>query len=271
MPEWIDLQEAKQAIEGGTGKGVKVAILDSGVEVSHPELGGIHLVDDLAIVPDGYRLRVAPGEAVDVFGHGTAVAALIRDLAPEAEIGSFRVLNSDNSSRTVVIQRAAEEALDRGYKILNCSFGCAIQKQVLQYKGWVDAAYLKRAHIVAACNNEDFCKPEWPAFFPSVIAVNMAQIDRDSAFYYRPGTLVEFMAKGVDVKVPWLGGQHKVVSGSSFAAPRLTGLLARLLSVSPEIGPLEAKAILIELALPWANGIERGNASGGRKQDHLRR
>ena len=170
------------------------------------------------------------------------------------------MLNRDNTSRTIVIHRAAEEALDRGYQVLNCSFGCALVRQVLQYKVWVDAAYLKGVHVVAACNNEDVSKPEWPAYFPSVIAVNMARTDDgDHAFYYRRGTLIEFAAKGVNVTVPWLQGADKVVTGSSFAAPRLTALLARLLSVNPDITPLEAKAILHEIALPWTSKVAAAN------------
>ena len=259
MEQWIDLDQALDAIKNGTGKGVKVAVLDSGVEVSHPDLGGIALVDDLAVVVQGHKLGLISGEGQDVFGHGTAVAGIIHALTPQAEIGSIRVLGSDNSSRTIIIHRAAQEALDRGYQILNCSFGCALQGEILRYKSWVDEAYLKGVHVVAACNNEDFNKPEWPAFFPSVVAVNMARTDDDAIFYYSRGSLIEFAADGVEVSVPWQGGAKKVVSGSSFAAPRLAALLARLLSVYPDITPLQAKAILHRIATPWTSSVAAPN------------
>jgi subtilisin family serine protease len=259
MAHWIDLEHAKRAVRDGTGDGVKVAIIDSGVEVSHPGLAEVSFLDDLAVVPHEHKLCITAGEGCDVFGHGTAVAGVIRKLAPKAQIGSIRVLGRHNTSRTAIIQRAAQEALDRGYQILNCSFGCAIEGQVLQYKQWVDQAYLQGAHIVAACNNEDFSRPEWPACFPSVIAVNMARTNSESIFYYRRGTLIEFAAKGVDVKVLWSGGAAKVVTGSSFAAPRLAALLARLLSVYPYLTPLEAKAILHEIATPWHAEVESSN------------
>jgi subtilisin len=261
MKNWVDLECAKQALLDGRGSGVKVAILDSGIETSHPKLAGIQLVDDLAIKIEGPRLRVVAGEGRDVFGHGTAVAGIFRTLAPEAKIGSIRVLGQDNTSRTAIIQRAAEEALDRGYQILNCSFGCGVPKQVLQYKAWVDEAYLKGAHVVAACNNEDFSKQEWPAYFPSVIAVNMARTSDESVFYYRRGTLIEFAARGVDVKVPWSGSAEKVVTGSSFAAPRLAALVSRLLSVYPDLGPLQTKAVLHRLALPLTARVAAANVT----------
>ena len=263
MAQWIGLEQAIRALAEGDGRGVKIAVLDSGVELSHPSLTGMRLADDLAIMPSGPKLRVVVGAGRDIFGHGTAVASVIKTLAPQAQIGSIRVLGSNNTSRTAIIQRAALEALDRGYQILNCSFGCAIQGQVLQYKFWVDDAYVKGVHVVAACNNEDFTKPEWPAYFPSVIAVNMARTSKDSIFYYRRGTLVEFAAMGVDVKVPWSGGSEKVVTGSSFAAPRVAALLARLLSVHPDITPLQAKAILHEIATPWTNRVAAANVISG--------
>jgi subtilisin family serine protease len=248
MPCWINLEEAARAIQRGDGTGVPVAILDSGIELSHPHLHGIDLVDDLAVVAVNHKVAVVPGKGLDVFGHGTAVAGIVHSLAPRCRLGSIRVLGSNNTSKTELIQRAAQEALDRGYKIINCSFGCALQAQVLRYKSWVDEAYLRGVHVVAACSNEDFRTPEWPAYFPSVIAVNMTQTQDDNLFYYRKGSLVEFTSRGVDVKVPWSGGREKVVTGSSFAAPRLAAILARLLSIYPEITPIQAKAILHRIA-----------------------
>lgn len=259
MAQWIGLEQAIRAMNEGSGSGVKIAVLDSGVELSHPNLDGMKLADDLAVIPSGPKLRVVVGAGQDIFGHGTAVAGVIRGLAPQAQIGSIRVLGSNNTSRTTIIQRGAQEALDRGYRILNCSFGCAIQSQVLQYKFWVDEAYVRGVHVVAACNNEDFTKQEWPAYFPSVIAVNMARTNEDGIFYYHRGTLVEFAARGVDVRVLWSGGSQKVVTGSSFAAPRLAALLARLLSVYPDIAPLQAKAILHKIATPWTNRVAAAN------------
>jgi subtilisin len=88
----------------------------------------------------------------------------------------------------------------------------------------------------------------------------MAETD-DNQFYYRTGTLVEFVAQGVNVKVAWSDGKEKIVTGSSFAAPRLAGLLARLLSVYPDLSPLQAKAILHKIAKPW-----RGTLAAGKEE-----
>lgn len=248
---WLSIEDARQGLHLGTGRGVKVAVLDSGIEASHPALNGLELSDDLAVVEEEIQLKVKPGQGRDLFGHGTAIAGIIHQLAPEAQIGSFRVLGEQLRSRTAIIREGVRQALERGYHVLNCSFGCGREDQVLQYKDWIDEAYIKGRHIVAACNNHDFMKREWPGHFPSVITVNFARSEQLEGLFYRPGHLVEFAARGQDIEVAWLKGARKKVTGSSFAAPHLTALLARLLSCWPDTSPVQAKALLHQLATPW--------------------
>jgi subtilisin len=243
----------------GTGKGVRIAVVDSGIEADHPQLSGVKLVDDLQVVDAGVQIEVKPGDGTDVFGHGTAIAGVINRIAPDAEIGSIRVLGENLASRTVIIREGIRQAIDRGYHIINCSFGCGLTEHIFQYKDWIDEAYLKGIHVVSACNNYDFTKPEWPGYFPSVITVNMARFEDDHTFFYKPGHLVEFAARGVGVTLPWNHHSVKEVSGSSFAAPIMSGLLARLISAMPDIAPLEAKAILHRLALPWRSDVGAPN------------
>lgn len=251
----LTAEQAADAIFRGRGRGVRIAVLDTGVETSHPELANVRWADDLAIVEEDFRLQTVPGEGKDLFGHGTAVAGIIHRMAPEAEIGSFRVLGSSVDAKTTVVLQGARMAIERGYHIINCSLGCTIVDHVLRYKHWVDDAYVKGVHVVAACNNQDFSRQEWPAFFSSVIAVNMARTERDGVIYYKPGSLVEFAAQGVDVEVPWADGTIKRVTGSSFAAPKVAGMLACLLSEVPGLPPLEAKAVLHRLAQPWTRDL----------------
>jgi subtilisin len=259
MKPWITPEQAAEAIRRGRGRGVKIAVLDSGIEAAHPALDGLVLSDDLAIVQDHSKLKTVPGGGLDLFGHGTAVASIIRRTAPEAEIGSIRVLGSVLSARTAIILEGARVALERGYHILNCSLGCGILDHVLKYKAWVDEAYLRGVHVVAACNSSDFGRPEWPGFFTSVLTVNMAQTGDHPELFRKSGHLVEFAARGVDVEVAWCDGAMKKVTGSSFAAPRVAGLLACLLSETPGLDPDEAKALFRRLALPWTREIMAPN------------
>lgn len=265
---WISPEAARAAMASGSGRGVKIAVIDSGIELSHPALAGLRLVDDLAfeLTEDGVVKRL-PGWGVDVFGHGTAVAHAIRRIAPEAQIGSFRVLNAQLGSKFQIIREAASLAVDLGYQIINCSFGSrADLSKIEHFKPWVDRAYRRGVHIVSACDNEDFRSAEWPGHFPSVVTVNMARTLSDELFFRWDEPegefskhLVEFAARGVDLEVPWKNGRWTKQTGSSFAAPHVTGLLAKLLSVYPMLKPPVAKALLQEIAEPWEPAMRGPN------------
>jgi subtilisin len=246
---WITPEQAAAAMRSGRGRGIRIAVLDSGVEWDHPDLKDVKIADDLCLEEELGILEAKPGNRTDLFGHGTAVASIIHEMAPEAEIGSFRVLDAHNQSQSEMICFGARLALERGYHILNCSFGARLKSQILMFKDWVDDAYLGGIHVVAACNNDDFRKPEWPGDFASVITVNMLDTpQRDMIFRNPAGTLVEFAALGVNVSVPWKGGIRREATGSSFAAPRAAGLLARILSIFPHTSPLQAKSLLQQIA-----------------------
>jgi subtilisin family serine protease len=190
------LDEARQALATGKGKGIKIAVIDSGVEAAHPGLKGLTLADDLAFELDanGTTIKAKPGQATDSFGHGTAVAGIIRDLAPEAEIGSFRVLSAELKGKSAVIAAGATQAIKLGYNILNCSLGCGKRDHVFAYKAWVDEAFVAGRHVVAACNNQYYAKEEWPAYFPTVCAVNFTREEERGPFYYRNKKMVSFAA-----------------------------------------------------------------------------
>jgi len=215
------------------------------------------LLDDIAIVSEGNTLNACAGEGQDVYGHGTAIAGIIHAIAPEAEIGSFRVLGHQLGSRTTILCEGVRQALEMGYSILNCSIGCpGVSKYLMGFKTWIDEAYLKGVHIVTACSNENFRFREWPSHFPSVISVSMVRTDRMDKLFYRRGHLVEFAARGENIELLWKGGGTKKSSGSSFAAPVAAAILARLLSVYSDLSPLVAKELLRETSEPWSDSLD---------------
>jgi len=252
MPEetWISPDQALSAIKRGTGRGVRIAILDSGVETSHPELQNMALSDDVIIQSRGGQIEAIDGCGEDVFGHGSAVAGIIHRDAPESQIGSFRVLGHFKESRAAVIREGVRAAAMRGYDIIQCSFGAPARAQdAAIYKGWLDALYLRGLHVVAAGSNSGFHIAEWPAHFPTVISVGAAE-DDDERLRKSHGSLVEFSIKGRETSAVWIGGERKEIFGSSFAAPRVTAILARILSIFPNLHPLHAKSLLRHIALP---------------------
>ena len=248
---WPDLGRARAAHAGGDGGGVKVAIIDSGIEVGHPALAGLTLADDVTVSCDGVNLRIEEGAGGDVYGHGTAIASLLRRAAPGVTLGSFRALDSSNHARSFVIAECVNQAINRGYEVINCSFGCrGLPRYVMDYKEWVDRAYLEGVQIVAACSNLDAGIREWPAYFPSVISVRGIDCPED-ALYHSPRRLVSFLAKGERVEVPWLHGATKIETGSSYAAPLVSAGIARLVSALPGLNRAAIKPLLTELAMPW--------------------
>lgn len=248
---WPSLEQGRRALRDGCGQGIKVAIVDSGIDTSHPALGGLSLTDDVSVSCDGVNLHVEEGGSDclgDLYGHGTAVASLVRGVAPMAEIGSFRALDSSNHARSFVIAECVNQALQRGYQVVNCSFGCrGLSRYVMDYKDWVDRAYLEGVQIVAASSNLDASIREWPAYFPSVISVRGVDCPEDE-FYHTGDRMVSFTARGERVEVPWIGGGMRTETGSSYAAPLISGWIARLLSGLPGMNPAAVKPLLAELA-----------------------
>lgn len=255
---WVTPELAREAYENGTGRGIRIAVIDSGVEASHPCFASLKLADSVGFEEDeeSGRIVVADGAGEDVFGHGTAVASIIHQFAPEAEIGSFRAIDSRNLSRTALISAAIREALNRDYHILNCSFGCrGLAKFILPHKAWADEAWLRGVFAVSACSNDDEDLVEWPAHFVNVFAVGMAKTESEEIFY-RPRRMVEYAARGEDVEVAWRGGQVQQKTGSSFAAPRLTAAIARILSVHPTISPAKMHELLPRIVSSWSEELD---------------
>ncbi len=82
-PPWLTLERARTALVEGRGAGVRIAVIDSGIEVGHPSLIGLALSDDVQIVDNGMQIEVREGDGTDIYGHGTAVASIIREIAPD--------------------------------------------------------------------------------------------------------------------------------------------------------------------------------------------
>lgn len=246
----VQTVEFLNAARRGDGRGVRVAVLDSGIERRHPEFEGASFDDDLCFASAGNGDAPVDACETDFFGHGTAVAAVLLQTASAVTLGSFRVLGGEAYGRDEIIRRAALEAIARGYHIIHCSFGASGSPfTVMSFKSWIDAAYLAGVHVVAACNNGGSSVRVWPAHFTSVVAVDSSSAVANPGIQRRPGSLVEFAAQGGNgSRLPWRDRTMRTISGTSFSAPVATGLMARILSVHPRIHPDLMKMILREIA-----------------------
>jgi len=245
--EWDEVQSA-------TGEGVRVLVVDSGVEASHPALqaprapgGDAEIACWTVAGADTDSPSVVKDSEGDVFGHGTAVAALIHQFAPAAGLDSLRVLGANNRGSSKAVVAGMRWGIEQEYDIVNCSFGTGRREHIPAYKRVVDLAFCRNVWLVSACNNQNFRTEEYPAFFPAVISVNYGALP-GLVLERRRGCLVEFVARGVQVRVAWKGGGYRTITGSSFAAPHVSALAARIRQLRPGWNVCQAKAALYRLA-----------------------
>jgi subtilisin family serine protease len=233
------------AFAGATGRGITVAIVDSGLEVDHPALRG-RVVESIAVELVDGEPNVVKDESGDLFGHGTACGGIILGLAPEVELVSVRVLGPDLKGKGAAFLGGLEWAIDRGVNVVNLSLSSKSEQLFPLFHEVVDRAYFRNVHLVSAANN--VAGPSYPSLFSSVYSVAAHAVAEPWRFFYNPEPPVEFGAWGVDVPIAWKDGGSTVATGNSFAAPHVAGFVAAILSKHPGLTPFEVKAVLAAVA-----------------------
>jgi subtilisin family serine protease len=226
------------------GANVTVAVIDSGVDVKHPELAN-------AIADSFDALGSKEGPHV----HGTGIAgaivshARLMGSAPAARILAIRAFGAvpnGAESTSFVILKALDYAAAHGAQIVNMSF--AGPKDALIERG-ISAAVAKGLVTVAAAGNAGPKSPPlYPAAYPGVIAVSATDAqDRLFAASNR-GSHIAVSAPGVDIFLPAPDEKYQMTSGTSFAAAYISGLAALMLERNPALKPNEVRAILMKTA-----------------------
>jgi len=244
------------AFDGATGAGVRVAVVDSGIEAGHPDLGGC--VDRRAGVAvemnaDGEPV-VVPGPHDDAYGHGTACAGIVHALAPEATLVSVRVLGPGLSGKAPAFARGLAWAVEQRFDIINLSLGTGRRDWALTFHELCDQAYFAGTLVVTAANN--VMQPSFPSLYASVasVACNLSADPR--RFHYNPDPQTEFLAMGADVDLAWRGGARIRGTGNSYAAPHIAGLAALIKSKHPGLRPFQIKTVLWATAANIATAPE---------------
>lgn len=250
-----------------TGEGVKVAVLDTGVDTDHPDLQGL--------AADGANIRsFVPSEPTieDVDGHGTHVAGTIASqldasprygVAPNCTLLVGKVLNKDGEGYDSWILDAIDWALDNGARVINMSLGSPRGSGDPYSEAYeeIATAYLDSNTgplLVAAAGNESdrqfgYTAPVGnPAACPSVLSV--AAIDEAGAVsWFSSGQVdeigrVDIAGPGSNVYSSIPGGKYGNKSGTSMAAPHISGLAALYLQRDPGLTPREVRDILMKRA-----------------------
>ena len=226
-----------------TGADVTVAVLDTGVDASHPVLtgrlvGGYDYVDDdddpddATYGTDTDRNGI-PDEGA---GHGTFVSGLVTMIAPEARVMPMRVLDSDGIGTVFSVAEAVYDAIDAGAQVINLSLGTAEKLDSEVLKKALEWAHKRQVVVVAAAGNDGWKQKQYPAASPDVLAVTATTAD-DSALstYSNAGGWVDVAAVGDGLVGPLPDGSYGRWSGTSLSTPVVAGQIALLRSLRPGV------------------------------------
>jgi subtilisin len=225
---------------GATGAGIRVCIVDSGIEGGHPQIGAVASAH--AVVQSDGVPQVVAAEPTDAYGHGTACASIVRRVAPECRIHSLRVLGPNGGGSGGALRAGLAWAIAQGFEVINLSLSTASPQFNQSLRELADEAYFRRSVIIASAHNSRV--ESFPWRFSSVISVGSHGEDDPALVLYNPAPPVEFFARGQGVPVAGLGGTATRNTGNSFATPHITGLSALILSKHPGLTTFELKTVL---------------------------
>ncbi|MEM6778406.1 MAG: S8 family peptidase [Planctomycetota bacterium] len=283
--DWnVNAVEAPEAWAAGyTGEGILVAVVDTGVDLDHPDLVNNLYVNPGEIAGDGidndgngyvddirgYDFVGRDANPNDGNGHGTHVAGTIAadlngvgatGIAPDATILPVRVLGNDGSGSTNSVAAGIRYAAELGADIINLSLGGGYSRAIdaaIQYAESLGSL------IIAAAGNESAAVPGYPARFSAsdsnVLSVGAHdqrnQIARFSNDVGSSGA-VQIDAPGVGIYSTYTGGGYATLSGTSMASPHVAGVAALALSAAPDLTPSELRSLLVSGAIDVALGSD---------------
>lgn len=256
-------------LQGIDGRGTTVAVLDSGIDASHPDFAGrlageacfCDNMDGSGCCPGGLVTRVGEGAAADDHGHGTHVAGIARAVAPGARIVAVKVLDSNNRFRSFTQIYRALEWVDENLpdvRVINMSLGSDALLTPEECDGFAVALGLQpvisrlraRGVLIAASsgNNGDFTAMWVPACMDQVVGVGSTYDSvggtRTTADEVAPFTnssdSLDVLAPGVSITSSARGGGRVTLSGTSMAAPHVAGLIALMIQAGGRAFPANA-------------------------------
>ncbi|HMQ03912.1 MAG TPA: S8 family serine peptidase [Pyrinomonadaceae bacterium] len=243
-----------------TGKGVRVAIVDSGIEADHPMLQGkvAELVE--ARADTNKRIVFDKTGAGDSAGHGTACAGIIARIAPDARLHSIKVLGAAGLGDGQAFMAGLEYAIKHRFQVINLSLGTTKPQFFSPLHDLLDRAYQAGCVVVAAANNLPY--PSFPSVFSSSLISVVKNAETDPfRFSFNFGDVIELTAPGVNVRTTWLNSGHRTLTGNSFACPHIVGVIALLLEKHPDMTPFQVKSALYAIARENTETLNKRPAS----------
>lgn len=238
------------------GQGVKVGIIDTGMDYNHPDLK--------ANYAGGYNAVDTSEPPMDDNGHGTHVAGIIgavRDgagvagVAPKASLYAVKVLNAEGSGAYSAIIDGIQWAVTNRMDVVNMSLGGPKGSSAL--KKAVEAAYRAGVTLVIAAGN-DSGPVNYPARYPQAIAVAASDSSDKIAPFSSRGPEITVIAPGVAINSTYMGGGYKSLSGTSMASPHVAGLAALAAGVGAKTPAGIRKALQDAAVSIGLQSIEQG-------------
>jgi subtilisin family serine protease len=233
-----------QAHRFATGDKVLVALIDSGIDTTHPEIAGL--------IADSFD---ATNSMDSPHSHGTAMAGAIiahgrlKGVAPAARILAARAFDPSGTAAegtTLTILRSIDWAVARGARVINMSFAGPHDPEIAR---GLAAAQRKGVVLVAAAGNAGPKSPPlYPAADPNVIAVTATDAQDNLLPVASRGRHIAVAAPGVDILAPAPGGGYQLSTGTSIAAAEVSGVAALLLEFQPGLKPDALRKILLSTA-----------------------
>lgn len=221
---------AELAYDIATGDGVNVAVIDNGVDFSHPFLSPRLLAAGWDFIDSDSDPSYETGLFAD---HGTFVSGLIALFSPDCRIMPVRAFDGDGKGSTYAVARAITYSVNHGADIINMSFGLEESNRAISQA--CNQALLNGVVMVAACGNNSVDSPTYPAALPGVIAVSGLNEQDAIASFSNYGEYIDVCAPAVNL-YSTLAGENEwgTWSGTSFAAPLVTAVCAMVRELNPD-------------------------------------
>ncbi|MFF2482002.1 S8 family peptidase [Paenibacillus sp. NPDC058071] len=223
---------------------VTVAVLDTGVQLDHPDLKG-KLIQGMNIVDTAAK----PSDDV---GHGTHVAGIVGATVNNGEgvaglswynkVMPVKVLDSSGAGSTYSVAQGLIWATDNGAKVINMSLGNYAQADFLHDA--IKYAYDHDVVLIAASGNDNTERPGFPAAYPEVFAVAATDANKKKASFSNYGDYIDVAAPGDSIASTYPGGQYAALSGTSMASPHVAALAGLIRSVNPDLTNVQVMDIM---------------------------
>jgi serine protease len=251
--QWaLDKIHTAEAWQRSTGAGVKVAVIDSGVDATHPDLQG-NVLSGFDAITD------RAGSTTDRHGHGTHVAGTIAAVtgnnvgvtavAPDVKIIPIKVLSDSGSGNMSDTAEGIIWAADNGAQVINMSLGSTTKVDTVSNA--ISYARSKGVTVIAAVGNdrEKGSPTSYPAADAGVIGVAATDAGDRIGHYSTAGNYVDVAAPGTNILSTYPNGQYKTMMGTSMAAPHVAAVAALLKSYQPSLTPDQIEAALEKSAV----------------------